>query len=316
MNNTNDEAAHTAQLQHVARKLFLDIAPERRQELDAYWTRFGPQFQIMDDNHEDGPCIFDAGAYRVVRFNHRMMRLFWLGSFALWEGFSAYHHYAVTGQQDITRFAELVECFEATRIAPDVDQVAWPAYLPPPGVVPDHGQGDPSRVGAELAILAVGWALLHELRHLMHQQDGTSAALDDFAGRRAEELSCDAFATQFMLEQSASFAAAAGQDAAMVATKRQLAICCALFTMTLLARDQWGESDSHPAMQARIDHALDLMDAQQVSKGAAVVALAAFETLKLGYPTAPDPERAISTVALRENWTPADFERYWASSSG
>lgn len=44
----------------------------------------------------------------------------------------------------------------------------------------------------------------------------------------------------------------------MVATNSQLAVCCALFTVTLLARDHWGESDS-PAIQARTRYATTSM---------------------------------------------------------
>lgn len=42
---------------------------------------FQLEFQVHDDNHEDGNFIFDASAYRYVRVDPRSMRLFWLGAY-------------------------------------------------------------------------------------------------------------------------------------------------------------------------------------------------------------------------------------------
>src|SRR3546814_1321799 len=69
-------------------------------------------------------------------------------------------------------------------------------------------------------------------------------------------------------------------DAAVVLAKRQTGIYCALFAMTLLARDNWGPGAQHPGVQERIDHVLDIMDTQQVSKAAGIIAISAFTTLK------------------------------------
>lgn len=50
--------------------------------------------------------------------------------------------------------------------------------------------------------------------------------------------------------------------------------------MTLLARGNWGPG---AAVQERIDHVLKLMDAQQLSKAASIIAISAFTTLKRAY---------------------------------
>lgn len=234
------------------------------------------------------------------------MRLFWLSSFALWEGYSAFHHYVETGQTELTRFMEIVDCFEATRISAGVDAVPWPAGLPLPGELVDHTPGNPARVGGELAIFGVSWALLHELRHLIHQQEGTSAAWDDAEACRHEELTCDAFATELLLQRIHETPVANAHEAAVVLAKRQTGIYCALFAMALLARGNWGPGAKHPGVQERIDHLLSIMDAQQVSKAASIIAISAFTTLKLAFPGAPDPEETIGSVAVRESWSPAD----------
>jgi hypothetical protein len=286
--------------------MLLAVVPERTDELQRYWTEFSPQFNIVEDDGPDGPIVLDAGGWVNIRFNHRIMRLFWLSSFALWEGYIAFHHYVDSGQTNLARFIEILECFEATRIAVDVDAVPWPTGLPQPGELVDHEPGKSARVGGELAIFGVSWALLHELRHLIHQQEGSSAAWDDTEGCRREELTCDGFATEFFLHRIREYPVNNAHDAAVVLAKRQTGIYCALFAMTLLSRGNWGPGAQHPAVQERIDHVLGIMDEQGVSKAAGIIAISAFTTLKLAFPGAPDPEATIGAVAVREAWSPAD----------
>jgi hypothetical protein len=97
--------------------MLLAVAPERTAELQRYWDEFSPQFQILEDDGPDGPVVLDAGGYVNIRFNHRIMRLFWLGSFALWYGYSAYHHYVETNEQDLGRFTDVLECGHGRTLA-------------------------------------------------------------------------------------------------------------------------------------------------------------------------------------------------------
>lgn len=301
-----DGRAQALQLRQTIHEMLLAVAPERAEELQRYWNDFGPKFNILEDDGPDGPIVLDAGAYVNIRFNHRIMRLFWLSSFALWEGYSAFHHYVVTEQTDLTRFLEIIDCFEATRTSADVDAVPWPDGLPLPGDLVDHTPGNPARLGGELAIFCVSWALLHELRHLIHQQEGTSAAWNDVEACRNEELTCDAFATNMLLQRIHEAPVATQYETAVMLGKRQTGIYCALFALTLLARGNWGPGATHPGVQERIDQVLEIMDAQQMSKAAGIIAISAFTTLKLAFPGAPDPVTTIGAVAVREDWSPAD----------
>lgn len=293
-------------LRDAVHNMLLGATPERTEELQHYWGEFGLQIQMLEDDGPDGLVVLDAGGYIFIRFNHRVMRLFWLASFALWEGYAAYHHYVTSGEADLTRFEEILDCFEATRIAGNVDVVPWPDFLPPAGELVDHVPGDPARVGGELAIFGTGWAVLHELQHLIHQQAGTSAPWDDVDACKREEHSCDAFATAFLLERIADQAAATGQPASGISAKRQTGIYCAMFALTLLSRANWGPGERHPALQERIDAIAGVMDAHRTSKVAAIIAVSAFASLKLAYPDAPDPFGAVNLVALREGWNPED----------
>ena len=288
------------------RDLFLGIAPERGEKLEEYWKHYGPQFDIADDDGPSGKIVMEAGCYALVRFNHRTMRLFWLSGFLLWEAFQTLHRFAVTGEMDTARFQELLYCFQETQEADNVDAVRWPEGIPPPGELVDHKFGDPGRVGGEIAIFAVGWALLHEIRHLIHQQDGTSAQADNHESRIDEELSCDEFATRFLLEGAEEYSIGADEPLPVVSAKRQAGIYCAMFAITLLAKPNWASSESHPAIQERIDATLNQLEFFGLAKTAALIAAAAYSILKLVYENAPDPIRRIVDVAERERWTTLD----------
>lgn len=298
--------AHPRKLRDVVHDMFQDVVPERTADLQRYWGEFSLQFEILDDNGADGPVVLDAGGYVKIRFNHRIMRLFWLGSFAMWEGYCAFQYYTTTQKSRLARFSEILDCFEATRVANDVDALRWPDYLPSPGNLVDHTAGDPARLVGELAIFGVSWALLHELQHLVHQQAETSAAWDDGEACRKEEHLCDAFATNFLLERIAEHAASTGESQSLISDKRQLGIYSAVFTMTLLSRDSWGPGRRHPALQDRIDAIVAIVEEHRTSKVAAIVGFAAFVSLKLAYPDAPDPFEAVDRVAQRRGWKSDD----------
>ena len=93
------------------------------------------------------------------------------------------------------------------------------------------------RAAAELAHFATGWALLHEVRHIIHQREGTSAgAHGNRQAKHTEELSYDRFATQFLLDRIPDFAVETGQNAILVKQKQEIGDYFALFAMSVFAR--------------------------------------------------------------------------------
>lgn len=278
-------------LQDVVRSMLEAVVPERADELVRHWERYATRFRLADDVDAVGHVVMDAGAYVRVRFNHPTMRLFWLASFLLWEGYEAFHRYAESGETDTARFSELYDCFTATKAAQNVDEVPWPAGVPEVGDLVDHRSGDPGRVAGELAIFSVAWAILHEVRHLIHQQEGTGAGPEDGEARRAEELSCDQYATEFLLANIADYAGATGQDVDTLNMKRQTGIYVALFAMALISEGSWAESDTHPALQQRLERVVERIGAFGFHLVAGAIATSAFESLRLRFPDAPDPLR-------------------------
>lgn len=250
-----DEIRSDDQIQESAKNLLFGCAPERRPQLEKIWIDCDLRFHIFGDRHEGCEIIFDAGCYRDVRFNHRVVRAFWIAAFAAWEGYRAITETEDPAQCDLTRFGTLLDLFDEVISADAADEIPMPFGIPEPGTFADRHDNVPYRAAGELATLALGWAILHEVRHIRHQREGSSAPSDNSDPNlsRAEELSCDEFATDFLLERINEYAQSERVDVAAVRLKRELGIYFALFAVAMLAKGQWGESKTHPAVQDRIN---------------------------------------------------------------
>lgn len=275
------------EIQTAIRRLLSGSIPEKNTTIDKLISEIDLVFQMLPDQHQDGRTIMDAGLYRFVRFNHRVVRSFWIGGFTAWEGYRAIAESEDLNEVDIAKFKEFVTSFEATIGNEQADDEPLPNGIPEPGFLPDKVVDPQGRAAAELAIIALGWAFLHEIRHIRHQQEGTSSgAFGTPESKRIEEFSCDEFATRFILENIESYANNNGDSASLVRRKRELGIYFALFALTLLAKDQWGETDSHPAVQERINAVSKIMGADRDATAEAI-AHAAFATLRAIWPSAP-----------------------------
>ena len=279
-----------AEVQNAVRNLFLGAAPERQSELSELWKRYTPQFNFLTNSDSDSLYLMDAGAYCIVRFNNRATRAFWLASFIAWEGYQTIAKFFETNNLDLTRFREMIACFFRILTEDNLDAIHLPKGIPDYGKFLDKKKSPQMRAAAELATIATGWALLHEVRHLQHQQDGTSATQTDPREKRwAEELSCDLYATQFLLDKADKYAAAASEPVDKVRQKRKTGIYFALFTMVLINADRWHETDTHPAMEQRIAEVMRKMNAEGTTWLADIVAHMAFVALWTEFPDAPGP---------------------------
>lgn len=279
----NDEA-----VQQAAHNLFVGVVPERREELEGFWEQYDLQFNVLKDLTEDGSFILDAGQYKNIRFNHRAMRAFWLAGFIAWEGYQSIHSCLMTGTKDFQRFKGMIDVFFCILGEDDSALVPMPKGIPDPG---NYVELVEHRAAAELSTLAVGWALLHEVRHIRHQREGTSADRDAPPHvKYIEELSCDEFATRFLLERVSDFASEHGKDPELVRQKRELGIYFGLFALTLVkARSgHWGDSDTHPAIQTRINATINQIQGSGTRMSDAI-AHVAFGALWSLWPEAPGP---------------------------
>jgi hypothetical protein len=267
-------------LEQIIWQVLVDSAPEREGELSAIWHELNPIVQLLADVHVGERIVFDAGAYRYVRFNHRVMRAFWIAGFAAWEAYRSVARSSKLGL-DTAQFDQLLTAFEKVISDEDPTLAPLPQGVAEPGQYPDVEEDPEGRAASELATIGVAWALLHELRHIQHQRDGTGAK-PFVVGRyeyHREEFSCDDFATSYLLERTQDYADSQCVSVELVRQKRQLGIYFGLFAVSLIAKDKWQATDTHPSVQERIDSVRNQM-AGEKSEIAAAIAHVAFATLR------------------------------------
>jgi len=252
------------------------------------WKLLNPKFQIVPDQHEGERIILDAGAYRYVRFNHRAVRAFWLSAFAAWAGYRVVADSTDLGNVDLQSFSALICAFESVLTSDQPDIESLPEGIPEPGIYPDKAVAPEARAAAELATIATGWALLHEVRHIQHQQHGTGADPhgDNQAEFHKEEMSCDSFATAFLLDKIQNYSENTSSDVKAVRRKRELGIYFAMFTLVLLARPNWTSTQTHPSVQDRLDAVMAQLGHEH-DEIAEAIAHTAFAALRSLYPDAP-----------------------------
>lgn len=257
--------------EQIIKTLFLGVAPEQHEELAALWEKYGPVFLLRDD--ADG-VVMEAGAFREVHFTPRTLHVLWVSAFASWEAYRCEAQAVVDDMHvDTTRLRELLDFALAVRDSADPWALPLPG-IPVPGEFPDAKTEVQMRAATELATFAGGWAMLHEVRHIQHQQDGTSSTHGTADEQRAEELSCDGFATRFILDRLHDYAAQSGEVEDKVRTKRTLGIYFAVIGILVLGYPKWGQSESHPSVQVRFDALRALIGGDALATPELIVRLA------------------------------------------
>lgn len=267
-------------IQHAFQTLFFAVVPERKSELVELWAQYDLQFQLLEDG--ESPVV-EGGLYKFIRYNEPFLHTVWAAAFAAWEGYSAIHT-AITNNSELNllRFKKLLNFVELIKTAPKPLDI-WDPIIPMPGKLESAEIAVENRVAGELAMFATTWVMLHEIRHIRHQQEGTSSSYGTSDDKHEEEFSCDLFASKFMTEMVPLYAQEQSYPVDMLMTKRTLGIYFALFAMTLLSKDCWGASDSHPAIQNRLKKVGGLIGVPMANP----IALGAFSALNIVYPNSP-----------------------------
>lgn len=279
------ESRSDSTVQGAIKSMFLGIAPERTDELERLWRDNDLRFHVLPDDGPEGSFIMDAGKFRDVRFNHRVMRAFWVACFAAWEAYRL----CAEDDSDFSNLGAMLSAVSEILAAENSESIELPNGIPSPGTL--EGLPWEQKAPADLAVFAVGWAFLHEVRHIRHQREGTSAPRDDVELRRQEELSCDEFATNFLLSSAEKYAQIEGVNISKVMQKRQAGIHFAIFALTVLSRENWTASDSHPAMQTRIHRSWETMQEHSlnvVAAGLAIGGLISLSQMWDGVPLPPE----------------------------
>ena len=144
----------------------------------------------------------NADATRI-RFDTKTIDFFWLLGFSAWRAIEVYSPALVTmswtgmpldqalnidaerGQFEFD-YKQRIASAQALVAAERTADISWPSDVPQPTAVRDGLCDSQHKAVYDLVTLALGFALLHELRHVMYCADGSAPST-----LPEEEIACD-----------------------------------------------------------------------------------------------------------------------------
>ncbi|MGE0119576.1 MAG: phage exclusion protein Lit family protein [Dongiaceae bacterium] len=238
--------------------LLSGAVPERRTEISELWSRYSVDFRRAPD--QAGFRL--ENAFGHVIYNDRTMLQMYLASFLAWRALRAYSGVIlVLGAAG--RLFDPVEVARLPNQAPAdlavdnlaivlqqlgnawaVGDVPWPSEIPAPTLNRHRDVED--QAAQDIALLATAYTLLHEVRHVMLAHDGGSQ------GGWREEMDCDAFARDMMLNGISRFARENGVSIEKVWTKRSIGIALANAILVEITPPALWRGSSHPPIADRV----------------------------------------------------------------
>lgn len=225
---------------HVITNLLHGACPERRAELNDFYCRNRPTFDLLQDRRG---TTMNALRNRVS-WTHKTVVHDWLLAFSGWKVFVAYSPLILTAKittgelsqglfaaddglhEAEQAFDEVNYCARLARDAESFDDVPWPASITQ---VTDDRESIPSTEGKaafDLACISVAATFLHELRHVQFWNDQNAPS-----DPQEEERACDSFSRTFLLDRVADYSISTGTNAELVASKRIMGLATAAYTI-------------------------------------------------------------------------------------
>jgi len=255
--------------EHIER-LLLAAAPERKSDIQALWDRYKPEFWLKPDK----PGITLLAKGNQIHFSAKTLAAVWFLGFAAWKIFACHSPHLLwsfVSKQDIDDemlrqddglyeakgvFREILATVEDLLKASSLDDVNWPSDIPQQQA-DKTGFDTEQQATFDVTMIATAYLLLHELKHVMFSADDAHRP-----EAPQEELACDAFAKDFLLSKSASFAASSCYPPGKVLTKRAMGVALGAFIVYELTPPEGraGNAD-YPPICDRLEH---LMTANEV----------------------------------------------------
>lgn len=250
------------------RQLLESIAPERRVEIDALFSRRDVDYHRARDR----PGFYLQTFDRVVLYTDRTLQQIYLIAFLTWKALMAqsgaiivslarrqpYDEAKVRRDPQLRQYERRVDALASAlqnlRSADELYRAEWPAEVPRLGAGPPSFADDVDRMAYEMALLALGYVLLHETRHAMFAVDG------DAPGGLAEEIACDAYATDFLTRGIGEYAEMSGLPAHRAATKRAIGLLVGqAIIVESTPEHRWRAAGDHPPVGERLQTALEAL---------------------------------------------------------
>lgn len=246
----------------VVENLILGAAPECASRLREIWEKHNPQFVVVPDS--PGITLKARDYDKRIIYDLKTLRLFSLLGQAAWRAFVCHCPSVLTSSWTghpidaemmwndegfpgaEAAFENLLAVAQTATEAQSTNDVIWPNdYI--------DLTADPATLNTEqrairdLSLIALAYAFLHEIRHVMFRHPD-EAKIDD----AAEELACDAFARDFLLDHVSAYVAKSGEPINSVLAKRASAVSLGAFAVyELTAPEQRRGTSEYPPFADR-----------------------------------------------------------------
>ncbi|MGY4299778.1 hypothetical protein ACVWXN_007873 [Bradyrhizobium sp. i1.4.4] len=215
--------------------LLRGAVPERADYLSKLWVQHGHDVEVVPSTK--GATMNSTS--RRIKFDTKTVDLFWLMGFAVWRAIELYGPaIAIAQRTDMSidkilsddeerpqlelDYKQRIGAVEALLSAESTDEIAWPTDIPKPTDDRESLENDQEKTAFDLVCLALAFALLHELRHVMFRK------ADDAPNEGyEEEMACDTWARTTMTSTLADYAKDNGHTFAQVEQKRATGIALA-----------------------------------------------------------------------------------------
>jgi len=248
----------------VIEHLVLGAAPEFEEQLREIWKEHNPEFVVVPDS--PGITLKARDTDKRIIYNLKTLRIFALLGHAAWRVFVCHCPQVLMnswtgkpidaemmwkdkgflGARDA--FEEFLQVVQDAIKADSAAQIKWPGDLV-------DLTADPSiltteqRAIRDLSLMALAYAFLHEIRHTMFRHPAEAKLAEP-----AEELACDVFARDALLERADAYVAKSGEPINLVLAKRAAAISLGAFTVyELTAPEHRRGSSKYPPFADRFD---------------------------------------------------------------
>ena len=243
-----------------AKALFDGTMPEKPSEVAAILAAI--DFRRASDRpalHLEAAAFFGRG---LVTFTDRTMQQIWLISYLSWQGLveqsglviasllsNLPYHEVSSNNSSLEQFAKEVDrCADALLKLRDGTDGAFPWPNDVPQLTPDLSQlrSKEDRAAYDLGCFAGSFVLLHKSCHALKRIAGL-----DYDGA-AEEMACDSYAIDMLLDGSPEYARQNDVDPLAVVQKRAMGIFLGLIIIfEATERASWAITAGHPSIVSR-----------------------------------------------------------------